>query len=84
VADPDPQHPTRTDIDAPISAEDASPGASPRSEVITGRDFAGTTRASDQNEQTADHRGESRRHMADDVLSEPEDPERGLAPRDES
>jgi hypothetical protein len=84
VADHDSQHPKRTDIDAPISAEDASPGASPRSEEITGRSFAGTSRASDQREQTADHRGESREHMMDDTISDPVDQAEGRRPRDES
>ena len=34
--------------------------------LITGRSFAGTSRASDEREQTADHRGESQRHKGDD------------------
>jgi len=85
VAEPSSDKPVRTDIDAPISREDAATSSSgPHGYTIPGRDFAGVSRASDQREQTADHRGESREHMADDVVSDPVDQERGLAPRDES
>jgi hypothetical protein len=76
--------PTRTDIDAPISREDADPEAGGHGQRITGRSFAGTSRVADQQEQTADHRGESREQLMDDTVSDPVDRERGLAPRDES
>jgi hypothetical protein len=85
VADSNSKKPVRTDIDAPISREDAAASSSgPHGYTIPGRDFAGTSRASDQQEQTADHRGESREQLADDVVSDPVDQERGLGPRDES
>jgi hypothetical protein len=63
--------------------EDRSADAKPsRGYRIPGRDFAGTSFASDQQEQTADHRGESRDFVVDDVQAEPG--ERGDVPRDES
>jgi len=49
---------------------------------IPGRDFAGTSFASTEREQTADHRGESERHRMDDAQSLEEDQEG--RPRDES
>jgi len=62
---------------------DRSADAKPsRGYRIPGRDFAGTSFASDQQEQTADHRGESRDYVVDDVQAEPG--ERGDVPRDES
>ena len=84
MSDNTPQKPQRTDIDAPISREDAEQASRTHSQTIPGRDFAGTSRAADQREQTADHRGESRETLMDDTVSEPVDQERGLAPRDES
>ena len=85
VAEPSSEKPVRTDIDAPISREDAATASSgPHGYTIPGRDFAGTSRASDQNEQTADHRGESREQLMDDTVSGPVDQGRGLGPRDES
>ena len=47
---------------------------------IPGRDFAGASYASTEREQTADHRGESERHRADDSPGAGE----GERPRDES
>jgi hypothetical protein len=49
---------------------------------IPGRDFGGTSFASDEREQTADHRGESRDYVVDDVQADPG--ERRDVPRDES
>ena len=83
MSDATPRKPQRTDIDAPISRDDAVAGQKGGYE-IPGRDFAGTSRASDQREQTADHRGESRAHLSDDTVSEQVDQDRDLAPRDES
>ena len=84
MSDATPRKPQRTDIDAPISREDADTSSGPRTEQITGRDFAGTSRASDRREQTADHRGESRAHMMDDTGADAGDADSGRLPRDES
>ena len=56
-----------------------TPASGPR---ITGRDFAGASFAADQQEQTADHRGESQRFRADDTPRAEGDREE--IPRDES
>ena len=76
--------PTRTDIDAPISREDAEQASRTHSQEIPGRDFAGVRRAADQREQTADHRGESRAHRMDDAVGDPAERGEGGAPSDES
>ena len=76
--------PTRTDIDAPISREDAEQASRTHSQSIPGRDFAGVSRASDQQEQTADHRGESRAHRMDDAVGDPGERDGEQAPRDQS
>jgi hypothetical protein len=80
----DSKKPTRTDIDAPLSREDAEQSTRTHSQTITGRSHAGVERASDQRSQTADHRGESRAHLADDTVGDPVDRGEGRAPRDES
>jgi hypothetical protein len=49
---------------------------------IPGRDFAGSSIASTEREQTDDHRGESHRHRMDDAVVGDED--RGERSRDES
>ena len=52
---------------------------------VPGRDFAGAPSfASNQREQTADHRGDSRAHMMDDVVADADDEATGRPPRDES
>ena len=84
MADSDSQKPVRTDIDAPISREDAEQASRTHSQTIPGRDFAGVSRASDQQEQTADHRGESRAHRMDDAVGDPTDRGGERAPSDES
>jgi len=53
-----------------------------RSVRIPGRDFAGTNIAGTEEQQTADHRGEDRSYVLDDVQAT--DAERGDIPRDES
>ena len=73
--------PTRTDIDAPISREDAEQASRTHSQEIPGRDFAGVKRAADQQEQTLDRLGRSRKHVMDDTGSDRGDEG---APRDES
>ena len=77
----DSQKPTRTDIDAPISREDAEQASRTHSQEIPGRDFAGVKRAADQQEQTLDRQGRSRKHVMDDTGSDRRDEG---APRDES
>ena len=52
--------------DADLPQRDAGGRRHASGPLITGRDFAGTSRASDVREQTADHRGESQRHKLDD------------------
>ena len=49
---------------------------------IPGRDFAGASYASTEREQTADHRGERRKHRMDDAAAA--DEQRGERSRDES
>lgn len=84
MTDPTSPKPTRTDIDAPLSREDAEQSTRTHSQTIPGRDFAGVERASDQRSQTADHRGESRAHLADDTVGDPSERGERHAPRDES
>ena len=74
----------RTDVDAPVSREEANEASKTPGQRITGRSFAGTSFAADQREQTSAHRGESRDHLMDDTVSDPVDQAEGRAPRDES
>lgn len=68
--------------DADLPQRDAGGRRHASGPLITGRSFAGTSRASDQREQTADHRGESQRHKLDDGGSRSD--ERSERPADES
>jgi len=61
------------------TADEAPPSRGYR---IPGRDFAGTSFAADQQEQTEAHRGGSRDFVMDDVQAD--EGERGEIPRDES
>ena len=73
----DDKHVPRTDNVPPADSRAATPDATPQPASgarITGRSFAGTSIASTEREQTADHRGESEGARLDD--REATDPER--------
>jgi hypothetical protein len=55
-----------TTNDADLPQRDAGGRRHASGPLITGRSFAGTSRASDEREQTADHRGENQRPRVDD------------------
>src|SRR3954471_24654013 len=56
----------RTNDEADLPQRDAGGRRHGSGPLITGRSFAGTSRASDQREQTADHRGENQHYRLDD------------------